>query len=591
MNPEDRPGPGRWGSERFRSVEEHLFDAEMVIAPDGSIIRVAAQGDTLFGHDLAGASGQDVFALVAADDVPALRRSFDDLLHHRRLVTVMALRAMGSDGGWIDVEIVGANHPEIAGVVVHVRDITERKRLEERIHEAERRHSLIIESLVDGVMMIDRSGAVVRMNRAVERMFGTDRARVMGRRFVDVLAHVAPDGNETVDEHGRPVAPDEHPLLVSLRTGRRLTGVVYGVSRPGEDLVWIRINSQAIVDGDGDPIGAVASFIDITEARRATAELHAEQRFLQVLLGNLEEGIVACDGDGRITVFNPAARRLHGLRPESQPIGKFPAARGLRRVDGSPMDAEENPLRRALAGERLRDVEMILEARSGERRRVSVNGQTLVDPAGAKLGAVVAIRDVTEQKRNEERLAEMALHDPLTGLANRTLLAERMRAVIEGLPEGGTGEVPPAVGADFRDGDGGTLPGVAVFLLDLDDFKNINDALGHDVGDDVLVAVSKRLLAVVRPTDTVARLGGDEFVVVCEVKRGDEELRRIAARIDGALAEPYRIDGRTLTVAASVGGVLVADRGVEPSKLLSRADDAMYAVKWSRRQERRSMVD
>ncbi|MDA8367093.1 MAG: PAS domain S-box protein [Actinomycetota bacterium] len=585
------PRPGNWGNELFRSVEEHRFDAEMVIAPDGTVVRVQARGDDLFGHDLSAAAGQDIFGFVAPEDVPGLRRSFDDVLGGRRLVAVMALRAMGADGEWIEVEIVSAKHPRGEGVVVHVRDITERKRLEERVLEAERRHSLIIESLVDGVMMIDASGTVVRMNRAVERMFATDRARVMGRPFVDVLAFGSREGRETVDDGGRVVPPDEHPLLLSLATGRRFTGVVHGVARPGEQRVWIRINSQAIVDGEGNAVGAVASFSDITEGREATAELHAEQRFLQVLLGNLEEGIVACDGDGRITVFNPAAKWLHGLRAGSNPIGKIPAARGLRHVDGSPMAAEENPLRRALAGERLRDIEMILEAPTGERRRVNVNGQALVDQAGSKLGAVVAIRDVTEQKRNEERLAEMALHDPLTGLANRTLLAERMRAAIEDLPVevpiDGTGEVVP----DFREDDGETQPGVAVFLLDLDDFKNVNDVLGHDVGDDVLVAVSRRLLAIVRPADTVARLGGDEFVVVCQVKRGEGEMRRIAARIDDALAEPYRIDGRTLTVAASVGGVLVTDRTVEPSKLLSRADDAMYAVKWGRRQARRSMVD
>ena len=118
------PRPGNWGNELFRSVEEHRFDAEMAIAPDGSIIRVDARGDTLFGYDLASAPGQDVFALVAPEDVPGLRRSFDDVLGGRRLVTVMALRAMGGDGEWIEVEIVSAKHPGGEGVVVHVRDIT-----------------------------------------------------------------------------------------------------------------------------------------------------------------------------------------------------------------------------------------------------------------------------------------------------------------------------------------------------------------------------------------------------------------------------------------------------------------------------------
>ena len=130
-----------------------------------------------------------------------------------------------------------------------------------------------------------------------------------------------------------------------------------------------------------------------------------------------------------------------------------------------------------------------------------------------------------------------------------------------------------------------------MFLLDLDEFKEINDVLGHDVGDDMLIAVARRLSAIVRPSDTVARLGGDEFVVVCDIESGEEEMLRITERISTALARPYRIDGRTLSVLASVGGVFADNPDTDPSKLLSRADDAMYGVKWSRRRQRRSMTE
>jgi diguanylate cyclase (GGDEF)-like protein len=240
------------------------------------------------------------------------------------------------------------------------------------------------------------------------------------------------------------------------------------------------------------------------------------------------------------------------------------------------MTPEENPLLRALAGERLRESELVLVAGSGSRKLIRVNAQALFDDAHNKLGAVAAIHDVTEQKRNEERLADLALHDPLTGVANRTLLADRLGKAVGDLNREADADAPP---------DDAVVPAgsIAVFLLDLDDFKEINDALGHDVGDEVLVAVARRLLAIVRPTDTVARLGGDEFVVVCQVKRGEEEMQGISDRIATALSEPYQIGGRSLIVSASIGGVRTDDPWTDPSTLLARADDAMYSVKWSRR--------
>ena len=103
--------------------------------------------------------------------------------------------------------------------------------------------------------------------------------------------------------------------------------------------MWVRVNTQTMVGATARVTGAVASFSDITAARQAAAELRREEQFLQVLLDTLEEGIVACDAEGRITVFNPAARRLHGLRRGADPIGRIPTDQGLRRADGSPMDA------------------------------------------------------------------------------------------------------------------------------------------------------------------------------------------------------------------------------------------------------------
>ncbi len=588
LNPDEAApaqGNGSGGALRFQSLEEHEFDVVAVIDRDGRFVFVSASAERLFGYDVTDAVGLDAFALFDSMSVDPVRALFRDLVARRRLSVSLEMCTLRADGTPIDLDVFAANHLDdpIGGIVVNVRDITERKRLEQRVRDSDRRQATIIESLADGVMMVDAGGTIVRVNEAFEVMFEAPRVRILGQRLDDLLEAGAGAGLEVIGADGEAIRSDEHPLAASLRGGRRSVGIVLGVRRHGNKIMWVRANAQAMLGSEGEVTGAVASFSDITEARQSAAELRREERFLQVLLDTLEEGIVACDAEGRITVFNPSARRLHGLGEGTDPIGKIPSDQGLRRADGSPMAQRENPLIRAMSGEKLRDVELVLESEVGDRRKVSVNGQALVDDEGWMLGAVVAMHDVTEQKLNEERLAVLALHDPLTGLGNRTLLAERLQEAIDALQRDVRSSPSPHAGDSQR--------GVAVYLLDLDEFKEINDVLGHDVGDDMLIAVARRLSAIVRPSDTVARLGGDEFVVVCDIESGEEEMLRIAERISSALARPYRIEGRTLSVLASVGGVFADNPDTDPSKLLSRADDAMYGVKWSRRRERRSMMD
>ncbi len=558
-------------------------DVIAVLDTEGRFISVSGSAEDVFGYDVSNVAGLDAFELFDSHSVEPVRALFHDLVARRRLSVSLDMRTVRADGRPIDLEVVAANHlrDPIGGIVVNIRDVTELKSLRRTVSDIDRSQAAIIESLADGVIIVDEGGTVVRVNEAFEVMFEVPRIRLIGRRIDDLIAGGSTGGMEVVDATGVAVGGREDPIGTALRTGRRSVGIVHGLFRDGRSPMWIRTNAQAMVGADGSITGAVASISDVTAVRHATAELRREEEFLQVLLDTLEEGIVACDNEGRITVFNPAARQLHGLDEGDDPIGMLPD-QDLRRPDGTALGEREHPLIRAMSGEQLRDVEMIIESEHGERRKVSVNGQPLHDEDGWMLGAVVAMHDVTEQKLNEERLAEMALHDPLTGLANRTLLAQRLQESIDALAR----ELPPT-GRWEDDGQ----RGVAVFLLDLDEFKEINDVLGHEVGDDMLIAVARRLSAIVRPNDTVARLGGDEFVVVCDVESGEEEMLRISERISAALARPYRIDGRTLSAVASVGGVFADNPDTDPSKLLSRADDAMYGVKWSRRRERRSMAD
>jgi diguanylate cyclase (GGDEF)-like protein len=177
---------------------------------------------------------------------------------------------------------------------------------------------------------------------------------------------------------------------------------------------------------------------------------------------------------------------------------------------------------------------------------------------GAQLGRVVERRRAAEALRSEE-IARRALHDTLTGLPNMTLFTDHLSMALSRLRR---------------------RPGtVGVLFVDLDRFKAVNDTFGHAVGSALLVQVVRRLEEMVRPTDTIARFGGDEFVILCEDLPGQQEALRIAERITEALAEPFRVDGRWLSISGSVGVAMSQEHGRDPEELIQDADAAMYRAK------------
>ncbi|MEV4639441.1 diguanylate cyclase [Actinoplanes sp. NPDC049548] len=305
------------------------------------------------------------------------------------------------------------------------------------------------------------------------------------------------------------------------------------------------------VDG-GAVIGLIVSPMMAYTVRilmlRGQRELAQQRMLLEEVLSRMPSAIVVTDTDGAVTFANPTATRITGMSVGSD-------ASGLDKL--SLKDLNGTPVTLAVATRggdtHLENTELELVRDDGERRRVVVDVQPLAEQIPGASGVLVEVRDITDQRRYEEHLHHLASHDTLTGLPNRLMYQQLAAAVAD------SGEP------------------YAVMLIDLNDFKAVNDTLGHHAGDELLQGVAQRLRQHADPTATVARLGGDEFAVL--LPGADETTAAAAAaRLTAAFNAPFGLSTGPLQSHGSVGYALAAP-GESARDALGRADMAMYARK------------
>ena len=368
-----------------------------------------------------------------------------------------------------------------------------------------------------------------RANQAAFELGDGHLETLIGMRFAEVYAHrpdIEADLTETLTTRGRVNREMEHSFAASGVT--RLLDVTYVFVPP----------DRVMVHAD-----------DITDRRESEERLRA-------VIATLESGLLTVDDDGNVTDANPAACRILGLERD-RILGNREWWRAIapRLEDGSAMDPvnRTSPGKQVLEGGEPRHAVPVTFTRpDGYRVSISANYQPLrAGTDGRVNGLVVSITDVTESRRLEERVAHQALHDPLTGLPNRLLFQERLEQ---------------ALARPLR-------TRVAVLLVGLDRFRAVNDTLGHQAGDDVLIEVAGRLRQVLDVAQPLARFGGDEFAVLAEC-----EDERAAAALAERLAETLASPVKDLTLSATIG-IAVEDLGHTSADLIQGADAALQRVK------------
>ena len=404
--------------------------------------------------------------------------------------------------------------------------------------ESAGRHREDLEDFFDremvGMHRESADGTILRSNQAELDMLGYSREEYVGRNVTEF--HVEPP---EAAEIRRRLQAGESVRDFEVRLRHRDGSIRHGL-----------ISAHARFEG-----GRLVDAHRIT--RDITPRKHAEQQAarFRAIVDSATDAVIGKTLDGVITSWNPAAERMYGWASE-EAVGQSIA------MIVPPEQPDELPgiLAQLHRGETVHHFETTRMRKDGTRLPVSVTVSPIRDERGRIIGASSIARDVSERKEDEARLQRAALHDALTNLPNRLFFAECVTRALE------RARREPR----YR---------FAVFYLDLDDFKLVNDSLGHEAGDELLIGIAQRLITTLRPGDVVARLGGDEFTIMLEEVGDSGDVEHTAARIRETLAPPFRVAGRDLVATASIGAVLSASSHRRAEDLLRDADIAMYRAK------------
>jgi len=437
---------------------------------------------------------------------------------------------------WVHVQLSQFTSHGEAHLLLMLDDITEQRRAAEALAEREREFRSLADNVPDNVIRYDLAGRALYLNRTLERTLGRSAGELIGK----TAREAAPDGRY------------DALAAAVLQVGASGDSIDLEQIVPGPDGQprYHAIRIVAELGPDGRPVSVLAVGRDLTAQKVAEEEL----RLAASVFHSSAEGVLVTDAACTIVSVNPAFSEITGYG-EGDALGQTP--RLLRSDRHAPEFYQA--MWDALARTGRWQGEIWNRRKSGEAYLEWLTINRIDDHNGLPVRYVSVFHDITELRRKDERIHHLAFHDALTGLPNRTLMLERLQHAIKRSQREYTR--------------------LAVTFIDLDRFKGVNDALGHDVGDLLLQEVARRIKHRLRAMDTVARLGGDEFVVLMEDLREVGDCACLAQELIAEVARPMQLLGHRVEIGASMGMAFFPEDGSDPLELMKCADMAMYAAK------------
>jgi diguanylate cyclase (GGDEF)-like protein/PAS domain S-box-containing protein len=514
-----------------REIIGTMADVLFVCDRDGRIEFANAAAERVLGYPAESLVGRQFEELLVTGEEDPFSESF-----RRRSIRNMERRFAGRGGNQVDLMMSLApvvQHGEPAGVVILGRDMREQKDAEREVRRAVTLLESTLDSTADGILVIGDGGRVLTHNQRFAEMWRIPAELLEEKDDSGLIRHVL---DQLVDpEHflrtveslyAQPEA--ESFELLEFKDGRRFER--YSTGRAVEGIANVR----------------VWSFRDVSSRFAAEAALRESELRYRLLFEQNAAGVCVTEVSGLIIDCNLTFATMLGYA-RSDLIGRQAGelyARPAQRTDLMSV-LDDSPT--------LNSVELELRKKDGQ----AIWGLMNLTLVGDRIHTTVV--DISDRKRAEEQIEFHAYHDVLTHLPNRKLFTDRL-----------TQSISRARRANKP---------LAVMFVDLDHFKSINDTLGHEAGDELLLEMAIRLRANVREDDTVARLGGDEFTIILAELRQPEDAVSVAEKIIKAVEQPLSIAGTSIEVSASIGIALYPDDGSDAESLLRNADSAMYRAK------------
>ncbi len=575
----------RQSETRFRRLVERSTDAVSILDYHGVTSYQSPSSEAILGYAASELVGHPLVSFVHSADKEVVVGALEELTKSPSGMVELGYRIHDRTGQvrWIESTFRNRlDDPSVAGIVVNSRNNTDRHRVDHALSV----QNNVLRLLIEGRPLSDILSAVCAA--VASQIDGAAACVLLADSEINCESSHSTSNNDEAArillEHGVTL---ERIANLSQETGERSRQIVQLPLRRRTDERFRYRHSWSIPimsAGSCELWGALAILLDLRRTpepgeaqilaeamslahlaiyrHRTDQERRENERLLRLVLDTLPVGVQVANAEGHITMKNSADI---GLRAALSPV-RLPRIRQEDATSVSDLPSPEQGwgMENAIKfGEATINREIEIPRDDGQPTTILHSAVPIRRPDGRIAGAVVVNHDISDRKALEQRIIDQALHDALTGLANRKLLLDRLGHALD---------------RSVRNRNR-----LAVIFFDLDNLKVINDSLGHDQGDALIIEVGRRINEGLRKCDTVARLGGDEFVVLVEDVGDVAGALRVVKKIEALLDEPIVLAGRSLLVTASIGVALSRDGGSLPEEIIRDADTAMYRAKKSGR--------